>query len=240
MLTLPKVQASSEPSVQLLDVSHRYGVRRSLDRVTMRVWPGELVYLVGPSASGKTTLLKLIHGRIQPLRGTVCVNGQCAPRRTQSVRPDVGVVFQDYRLMERRTALENVTYALRVGNLTLGRAEIERRAREALDECGIAARSTAYPTELSGGQQQRLAIARALAARPAVLLADEPTASLDLDNARRIARLLLAIANRGTTVIFATHDRSLMRANAHRVIELSAGKIVNTDTDDEGRHWASG
>jgi cell division transport system ATP-binding protein len=240
MLTLPRIQAPSEPSVRLLDVSHRYGVRRSLRGVSMTAWPGELLFLVGPSASGKTTLLKLIHGQVTPFNGIVSVAGQPAPRGDGSVRRNVGVVFQEYRLMERRTALENVTYALRVANLTLERAQIERRAMEALDECGISARSSAYPTELSGGQRQRLAIARALALRPAVLLADEPTASLDLDNARRILRLLLGIANRGTTVVFATHDRSLIRSNAHRVIELSEGRIVSGAQEEAKGRCASG
>jgi cell division transport system ATP-binding protein len=240
MLSLPKVQAPSEPSVRLLDVSHSYGGRRSLDSVSMAVWPGEVVFLVGPSASGKTTLLKLIHGQLTPVGGSVSVAGQRSPRGSGTVRRNVGVVFQDYRLMDRRTALENVTYALRVRNLTLERAQIERRAMVALDECGIAARWNARPTELSGGQRQRLAIARALALQPTILLADEPTASLDVDNARRILRLLLGIASRGTAVVFATHDRSLITSNAHRVLELWGGRIVSGDTEQQGARLASG
>src|SRR5919197_6453196 len=98
MLTLPKVQAANEPSIRLVDVSHHYGGRRSLEDVSITVWPGELVFVVGPSASGKTTLLKLIHGQLMPLHGSVCVSGVPAPR-SRTVRRNVGVVFQEYRLM---------------------------------------------------------------------------------------------------------------------------------------------
>jgi cell division transport system ATP-binding protein len=237
MLKFPQVQSPCEPSVRLLRVSHRYGKRRSVRDISLAVWPGELVYLIGPSASGKTTVLKLIHGEVRASEGIVCVNGKPVGPSLQSLRRSVGVVFQEYRLLERRTALENIAYALRVADLAIGREEIDRRAMEALRECGISGRSAAYPPELSGGQRQRLAIARALASRPRVLLADEPTASLDPENANRIVRLLEAIAAKGTSVILATHDRSLVRNSAQRIVELGEGRIVSKEEDEARRVW---
>ena len=225
------------PSVRMEGVTHRYGRTPSLKGVDLEIESGEFTYLVGPSASGKTTLLKLMHGEERPTAGRIWLDGELIGRR-RSNRRRVSVVFQEYRLLERRTALENIMFALRVRDLSLRRSEVAGRALTALADCGLAMRASAYPSQLSGGQRQRLAIARALAAQPLLLLADEPTASLDVDNARRVTALLRKIAARGTTVIVATHDRDLVAARPNRVIRLSEGEVVPADEPQE--RWASG
>jgi cell division transport system ATP-binding protein len=139
----------------------------------------------------------------------------------------VAVVFQDYRLLRRLTVVENVAYALRVADLWLPRKEALRRATKALEAVGIAERARAFPNQISGGQQQRLAIARALAARPAILLADEPTASLDRLEAKKILALFERAAKDGTTVLVATHDAELVARSRRRVIALSEGRVTS-------------
>lgn len=229
---------SDQCSVRMEAVSHRYGRVDSVRSVSLEITQGEFVYLVGPSASGKTTLLKLIHGEERSRSGRIWVEGKLVEPRSRSHRRRIGVVFQEYRLLERRTAFENVAFALRVVHLTMDRGELRQRVLTALAECGLEHRHSAYPGELSGGQRQRLAIARALAPRPRLLLADEPTASLDGRNAANIVGLLRAIAGRGTTVIFATHDQAILRRGGARQIELAEGEIVNDQA--LGRRWSSG
>ena len=213
-------------SVRLEGVSHRYGRRASLKGVDLEL------------ASGKTTLLKLLHGEEKPSAGRIWLDGELIGRRGRSPRRAVSVIFQEYRLLERRTAAENVMFALRVRDLSLPRIQVAGRALTALAVCGLGPRASAYPSQLSGGQRQRLAIARALAADPRLLLADEPTASLDIDNARRVTALLRKIARRGTTVVVATHDRDLVASGPHRVIRLSDGEVVPAEEPQE--RWASG
>jgi cell division transport system ATP-binding protein len=212
------------------DVSFAYGRVEALKGVTFSVAPGEAVFLVGPNASGKSTLLKLLHAQLRPQLGRVIVDGLHLerPRRgiVRHVRRRVGVVFQDYRLLERMTVLENVVYALRVSDLRLRPSDALARARAALGAVRMEARQSAYPRELSGGQQQRIAIARALANRPAVVLADEPTASLDDASSGRVLNLLLQLHRRGTTVVIATHDARLVGSVPHRVLRLTAGRIA--------------
>jgi len=213
--------------IRLESVWHQYGRRPALRDISLQIGRGEFVCLVGPSASGKTTLMRLIHGEVAPTSGSVWVEGRCiADARSRWVRRRVGVVFQDYLLLQKRNALENVEYALRVANLGMHRSEVRIRARAALAECGIGDREDALPAELSGGQQQRLAVARALASRPPVLLADEPTASLDEANAENIVRLLRGISSRGTTVVLATHDRHLVRSLQGPLLELLDGELL--------------
>jgi len=222
------IHPETEPAtIEFEQVFHRYRRRAALSDISLSVGPGQFVYLVGPSASGKTTLPKLVIGQERPSSGRVWVDGlRPGGRSNHQVRRRVGVIFQDYRPLDGRTALENVAYAIRVANLTMHPDEVRRRSLTALAECGIADRAQAFPNQLSGGQQQRLAIARALAARPRILLADEPTASLDDANAGNIVTLLRRIAKRGTTVVLATHDRRLVAAGGSRVIELAHGELA--------------
>jgi cell division transport system ATP-binding protein len=223
--------SEDQPAIRFNGVSFSYGRVPAVDGVSFCIPRGEVAYLVGPSAAGKTTLLKLAHGQLRAQRGGLLVDGcdlvRARGRTLRRMRRRVGVVFQDYRLLRRLTAVENVAYALRVADLWLPRREALGRARIALEAVGMAGRAGAFPHQLSGGQQQRLAIARALAARPAILLADEPTASLDRVDARKILSLFDQAAGEGATVLVATHDEELVGASRRRVIGLSEGRVAS-------------
>jgi cell division transport system ATP-binding protein len=217
------------PAVTADRLGFGYGHIPALRHVNFTLAHGEFAYLVGPSAAGKTTLLRLIHGQLRPSSGRLVVLGVEVSRAGLSelrrLRREVGVVFQDYKLLERLTAVENVAYALRVADLTLAPRDATRRAAAALRQVGLGGRLSAYPRELSGGQQQRLAIARALAARPVALLADEPTASLDDVNAGNVMELLQRVSAGGTTVLVATHDSGLVGESRCRVLTLHRGQL---------------
>jgi cell division transport system ATP-binding protein len=216
--------------VELRGAVRRYGKLVALRDVDLVVEPGEFVFLIGPSEAGKTTLLKLIHGDLRPNKGTVRVDRYQLARRWRRFLPrlrrEVAAVFQDGRLLPDMTARGNVGFALQVADLGMPRREVRARAQARLDEVGLGGRPTAYPHQLSGGQQRRLAIARALGHDPVLVLADEPTANLDRDNAERVVDLLERRCAAGTTVIVATHDVELARARPHRIIELREGRIV--------------
>jgi cell division transport system ATP-binding protein len=211
-------------------VSRAYGDLTALSSVSFDVEARELVFLVGPSGAGKSTLMKLINREVAPSAGEVWVDGLPAhslrASELASLRRRVGVVFQDYKLLRRRTALENVAFALQVSDLRLPRAEQRQLAARHLAAVGLEGREDSFPGELSGGQQQRLAIARALVTRPKILLADEPTGNLDEDTARPIVELLEGIAHRGTAVLVATHDQALVTRLRRRVLRLEGGRLV--------------
>ena len=216
--------------VSFRDVTRRYGSLEALTSVSFELQEGELAFLVGPSGAGKSTLMKLLNREVEPTSGQVWVDGLAVhdlkAGRLADLRKKVGVVFQDYKLLKRRTALENLAFALHVSDLRLPRTEVRRQAQRHLAAVGLAGREESFPTELSGGQQQRLAIARALVTRPRLLLADEPTGNLDEETARPIVQLLEDIARRGTAVLVATHDMAIVRRLRRRVLRLEGGRLV--------------
>ena len=216
--------------VELKAVSRAYGQRLALDDVHLALEPGKLTFLVGPSGAGKTTLLKLINREIRPSKGEVWVDGIPAhsikPSRVADLRRRVGVVFQDYKLLPRLTAIENVAFALQVGDLRVSDAEAMDRALDALEAVGLGDRGSAFPLQLSGGQQQRVAVARAMVAQPKVLIADEPTGNLDLETAWQIMHLLEDIAAFGTTVLVATHNVEIVTRLQRRILTLVQGRLV--------------
>jgi cell division transport system ATP-binding protein len=174
--------------------------------------------------------LKLINREIRPSKGEVWVDGIPAhtlkASRVAELRRRVGVVFQDYKLLPRLTAMENVAFALKVGDLRVSDLEATDRALDALEAVGLGDRGDSFPHQLSGGQQQRVAIARAMVLQPPVLIADEPTGNLDLETAWQITDLLEDIAAFGIAVLVATHNVEIVTRLQRRVLTLVQGRLV--------------
>ncbi len=196
--------------------------------VDFAVSPGERVAVVGPSGSGKSTLIAVAAGLERPSHGKVRLFGEDLSRldedgRARLRRGRVSLVFQAFHLLPNMTAEENVSAPLEIA----GVSKAERTAREWLDRVGLSPRLTHYPHQLSGGEQQRVALARALAARPALLFADEPTGNLDSANAHQVADLMFAlVAETGAALVLVTHDERLA-ARADRTARMADGNVVD-------------
>lgn len=229
-------QVPPEPAVKLVGVAKSYGKREVLKDVNFAVAPGELVEVTGPSGSGKTTLLRLIHGQLRPSSGEIWVRGRSLHRWWRrglgGHRRDVAYVFQEQQLLPRLNAFENIVLALQVRDPQLPNRTIKQRARAALESVGLGERARAYPHQLSAGERQRVAIARAVAARPLVLLADEPLNSVDEKNAEMITQLLVEAAARGTTVVVAGHRHTFP---ATRILRLPSAKVMSNGAVKNGR-----
>jgi cell division transport system ATP-binding protein len=210
-------------------VAKRYpGGQEALRDVSFSLAQGEFAFLAGHSGAGKSTLLKLIPAIERPSSGTVLVNGQNVGALKKAAVPylrrNLGLVFQDQKLLYDRSVFDNVMLPLAFGDL--GGREAARRARAALEKVGLLARERANPVQLSGGEQQRLAIARAVVNRPALLIADEPTANLDAAAAVSVLEIFAAFNQVGVTVLVATHDEALITRFARRVLRLAKGGII--------------
>lgn len=197
--------------------------------VNFSVKQGEFVYIIGPTGSGKSTLIKLLDGEEIPTKGNVEVVGinvgELKRKQVPIYRRNIGVVFQDFRLLPTKTVYENIAYALEVINMK--KPQIKKRVDEVLDVVSLKEKKTSFPHELSGGQQQRIAIARAIANRPKVLIADEPTGNLDPGKSDQIMNLLERINKRyGTTILMVTHDLTLVNKHRKRTVVLEHGHIV--------------
>jgi len=216
--------------IRFRDVTKRYPrTGEAVSDVTFRLRKGEFAFLTGPSGAGKTTILRLVHMQTLPTEGQVRVSrfssDTISRRDLPELRRRVGFVFQDFRLLDHLTAAENVAFALEAVG-TPGR-RIDDKVQKLLGHVGLAAKARSRPAELSGGERQRVAVARALATDPLVLLADEPTGNLDERAASGVFDLLRRINDLGMAVLFATHDASLIRAHPDvRVMELEHGSLV--------------
>ncbi len=216
--------------IQLFHVTKEYpGDGPALQDVTLHVEKGEFVFLTGPSGAGKSTLLKLIFCDEPATSGQLLLFGtnvaKIRPSAIPYVRRHIGVVFQDFKLLPQRTVAENVALPLDVR--ALPDREIRRKVRALLRSVGLEHRADKVPPSLSGGEQQRVAVVRALAADPALLLADEPTGNLDPERTLEVMDLLYGANARGTTVVVATHDRSLLERYKKRVVVLERGRLLS-------------
>ena len=225
--------------IKLEHVSKSYSAGvPALNDVNLEIEDGEFVFVVGDSGSGKSTLIKLLLKELEPTEGNIVIDGKSLRkikrRNIPKFRRNIGVVFQDFRLLKDRNVYENIAFAQKViGEPT---SKIRKRVQMMLSMVGLAHKYRAYPKELSGGEEQRVAIARALVNEPNILLADEPTGNLDSNNAWEIMKLLEEINQRGTTVIVVTHNLEIVKVMKKRVITIKKGIVVSDNRRGDYGH----
>ena len=205
----------------------------ALQDVNVHIEPGEFVFVVGPSGAGKSTFIKMLFREVLPTTGSIFVNGvdilSLTPKEIPFLRRQLGIIFQDYRLLSDRTVFENVAFAMQV--IEAPHRKIKRQVMNVLDLVGLRHRANAYPNELSGGEQQRIAIARAIVNDPVFVIADEPTGNLDPETSWDIMEIFKEINATGTTIVMATHDKEVVDAMGKRVIAIEKGRIVRDEKE---------
>ncbi|MCJ8052952.1 methionine ABC transporter ATP-binding protein [Shinella curvata] len=221
--------------IRLADVRRRFGETAALDGVTLTVRRGEILGIIGRSGAGKSTLIRCLNGLERPDSGTIEIEGReitgLGEADLQPLRRRIGMIFQHFNLLSAKTVEENVALPLKIEGWP--KAKRLARAAELLELVGLSGKAKAYPSELSGGQKQRVGIARALAAKPALLLSDEATSALDPETTRSILTLLKDINRKlGLTILLITHEMEVVRGIADRVTVLDAGRVV-----EEGPVW---
>ena len=203
----------------------------ALDNVNIDIEKGEFVFLVGPSGAGKSTFIKMLFREILPTSGMITVNGKntmtMANAEVPYLRRSLGVIFQDYRLLPDKTVYENIAFAMQV--IEAPRRQMQRSVNSVLDIVGLRDKYKCFPNQLSGGEQQRVAIARAIVNNPAIVIADEPTGNLDPDTSWEIMDIFQRINASGTTIVMATHDKTIVDAMQKRVIAIEDGKIARDE-----------
>lgn len=203
----------------------------ALKNINFRIEKGEFVFVVGSSGAGKSTLVKLIFKELPPTRGQINVMGKnlsrLKKREVPYYRRNIGMVFQDFRLLNDRSIYDNIAFALRV--IETPERYIKKKVLESLDLVGLKHKTNSKPSELSGGEQQRISLARAIVNRPSLIIADEPTGNLDPDTSMDIVNLLRVINLRGTTIIMATHAKEIVDRLRKRVIEIEKGSITRDE-----------
>lgn len=215
--------------VEFIGVTKKYpNGTIALKDINFKINKGEFVFIIGSSGSGKSTLMKMILKEEDPTEGEVFVNGYdvalMSRKEVPYLRRGLGIVFQDFRLLPNKTVYENVAFAMYITEALP--KEIRRQVPMALALVGLSRKANVYPGQLSGGEQQRVALARALVNSPSLLIADEPTGNLDPENSWEIMKLLNEINHRGTTVIVATHEKSIVDAMKKRVIAIDKGALM--------------
>lgn len=237
--------SAAEPMVRAERVCKNFGALHVLKGVTLEVGRGEVLCMVGPSGSGKSTFLRCINHLEQVNAGRLYVDGELvgyherggklhemAPREAARQRRDIGMVFQHFNLFPHRTALENIIEApIQVKKVKKDAALA--RARDLLDQVGLAAKADAYPAQLSGGQQQRVAIARALAMNPKLMLFDEPTSALDPELVGEVLAVIKKLAGEGMTMVVVTHEMGFAREVADKLVFMDGGVVVESGSPRE-------
>lgn len=223
-------EARSGPYIVYDRVEARYSeLVYGLHEVSLEIHRGDFVFFVGQTGAGKSTMLKLLSREVNASSGRVMLNGRDVGQIKESevpmLRRELGIVPQDFALLPRKRVWENVAYAMRA--IGASRREVRKRVPEILEQVNIGHRADAFPHELSGGEQQRVAIARALINNPPLLLADEPTGNLDPQHSWEIMEVLLHLNLRGTTILVASHDITVVTRTNKRIVTLAAGRIVS-------------
>ena len=227
---------AADPIIQIRNLSKTFNHGRivALDNVTTTISRGEVVVVIGPSGTGKSTMLRCINHLEVPDSGEIVVDGVplTEAENINKVRMETGMVFQQFNLFPHLSVLDNITLAPRIVRKQ-SRSEAESIARDLLDKVGIHEKAEAYPGQLSGGQQQRVAIARALAMRPQIMLFDEPTSALDPEMIKEVLDVMLQLAKEGMTMVVVSHEMGFARNAADRVLFMDGGTIVEDTTPDE-------
>ena len=213
--------------IRMFHVHHNYGTKKALIDITLDIFKNDFVFITGPCGAGKSTLLKLLYLAETVSEGQILVDGinlsRVPRKRIPFLRRKFGIIFQDYKLIAGRTVFDNVSLVLEAAGKK--RRLIQKKVRSVLRLVGMEDRQNASPPSLSGGEQQRVAVARAIIGDPKIILADEPTGSLDDDSAGIIMDLLNGVHIRGATVIIATHDKDLINRTGGRVLYLKQGRL---------------
>ncbi len=213
--------------IRMFNVSKHYGKMEALSSLSLEVRKNEFVFVTGPSGAGKSTLIKLLYMGETASSGYILVDGmnlsRISRRQVPMLRRKFGVVFQDFKLIPTKTVFQNVSLVYEVAGYNP--KEIAPLVMDALERVGIEDRSEEFPPVLSGGEKQRVAVARAMVGTPKIILADEPTGSLDPESAAHVFRLLRSVHARGATVIIATHDQQMINNHDGRVVRLVKGRM---------------
>lgn len=216
----------------MFHVHKNYGSKKSLIDINLDINKNELLFISGPSGAGKTTLLKILYLGEPVSEGQVLIDGMNLSRigrkRIPFLRRKIGIIFQDYKLIPTKTVFDNIALVLEA--MGKKRRQILKKVRSVLRTVGMEEKIHSFPPSLSGGEQQRIAIARAVVGDPKIILADEPTGSLDADSADTVIDLLKRFHARGATIVIATHDKELMRKTGGRIIRLNQGYLESTAT----------
>jgi cell division transport system ATP-binding protein len=227
----PDAVQTKNQIIRLFHVHRRYGSKRALVDVSLDIYRNDFLFVTGPSGAGKTTLLKLLYLGEPVSDGQILVGGmnlsRIPRRRVPSLRRQFGIIFQDYKLIPTKSVFDNIALVLEAAGHK--QRIVNKRVASVLRLVGLEGKETALPPSLSGGEQQRVAVARAVIHHPEIILADEPTASLDTAAAGLVLQLLSHYHRRGGTVIVATHDADLIRQFGGRVVHLKEGRLLRID-----------
>lgn len=217
--------------LEFKNVTKKYGkIATALDSVDFKVNEGEFVFISGPSGAGKTTILRLILRQTIPDAGEIILDGEDITkfkrRQIPGLRQSIGIVFQDYKIINERTIEENIEVALEVIGAPF--KEWKERVNHVLDLVGLSEKGELFPSQISGGELQRVSLARALVVNPKMILADEPTGNLDWETSDKLMELFDKINKEGKTILMATHNRLIIDKMKKRVIEINDGRIVKS------------